>query len=236
MFIYRDEFEKRYLEKIKSLKERENDIDTKLNFKQNEIAKDQNNQREKFQDSLKIVQIKEEQLMKKYDNEFQKLKLENEKISFKETQLEIRLKEVDYIQECATRKIKEEIEQFKLEYDRKFELEKNQINNKKLNVEEKEFRNNLYSEKYKKMEEDLNIFNGENKTFSNKIKEMEYIINNLRKDNDFLREELKLITNSEKRSTGLIEIKDKENFQLKEEIRILKEYFLNLFIDLLTII
>ena len=174
--------------------------------------------------------------MKKYDNEFSKLKLENDRNSFKESQLEIRLKEVDYIQECATRKIKEEIEQYKLEYDRKFELEKNQINNKKLSLEEKEFKNMLYSEKYTKMEEDLSIFNSENKSFVNKIKEMEYILNNLRKDNDFLREELKLITNTEKRSTGLVEIKDKENFQLKEEIRILKEYQISLFVDLWTII
>ena len=174
--------------------------------------------------------------MKKYDNEFSKLKLENDRNSFKESQLEIRLKEVDYIQECATRKIKEEIEQYKLEYDRKFELEKNQINNKKLSLEEKEFKNMLYSEKYTKMEEDLSIFNSENKSFVKKIKEMEYILNNLRKDNDFLREELKLITNTEKRSTGLVEIKDKENFQLKEEIRILKEYQISLFVDLWTII
>jgi hypothetical protein len=162
-------------------------------------------------------------LIKKYENEFNKLKLENDKLSFKEKQLEIRLKEVDYIQECANRKIKEEIEQFKLEYDRKFEKEKSQLSNLKKNVEEKEFKNTLFNEKYTKMEEDSNYLKTENSTYSKKIKDLELMTSNLRKDNEFLREELKLITNTEKRSSGLVEIKEKEIFQLKEEVRILKE-------------
>jgi hypothetical protein len=221
--MIRDEFEKKYLERIKQLKEREKESDSRLHFKENEIEKTLHQQREKFQDSLKFVQIKEDELMKKYDNEFSKLKLDGERLSFKDKQLEIRLKEVDYIQECAIRRIKEEIEQYKLEYDRKFELEKNQLNNKKLTVEEKEFKNSLFNEKCTKMEEDLNLHKNENKNYVIKIKELEYTSTNLRKDNDFLREELKLITSTEKRSTGLIEIKEKEIFQLREELRIMKE-------------
>ena len=92
--------------------------------------------------------------MKKYENEFSKLKLENERISFKEQQLEMRLKEIDYIHESANRKIKEEIEQFKMEYDRKFELEKAQMSTKKMNIDEKEFKNLLFNEKYKSLSEE----------------------------------------------------------------------------------
>lgn len=163
-------------------------------------------------------------MKKKYENEFAKLKLEEEKLLFKEKQTEIRLKEIDYIQECATRKIREEIEQFKLEYDRKYELEKNQLNSKKLLVDEKEFKNNMFQEKFNKMEEDLKMTRKENEICFNKLKDFELSTTNLRKDNDFLREELKLLTNTEKRSTGLLEIKEKEIFQLKEELRIMKEY------------
>ena len=161
--------------------------------------------------------------MKKYENEFSKLKLENERISFKEQQLEMRLKEIDYIHESANRKIKEEIEQFKMEYDRKFELEKAQMSTKKMNIDEKEFKNSLFNEKYQSLSEESISLKNEIKSHINKIKDLEKISSNLRKDCDFLREELKLLTSSEKRSSGFLEIRDKEIIQLKEENRILKE-------------
>lgn len=161
--------------------------------------------------------------MKKYENEFSKLKLENERISFKEQQLEMRLKEIDYIHESANRKIKEEIEQFKMEYDRKFELEKAQMSTKKMNIDEKEFKNLLFNEKYQSLSEESISLKNEIKSHINKIKDLEKISSNLRKDCDFLREELKLLTSSEKRSSGFLEIRDKEIIQLKEENRILKE-------------
>ena len=161
--------------------------------------------------------------MKKYENEFSKLKLENERISFKEQQLEMRIKEIDYIHESANRKIKEEIEQFKMEYDRKFELEKAQMSTKKMNIDEKEFKNLLFNEKYQSLSEESISLKNEIKSHINKIKDLEKISSNLRKDCDFLREELKLLTSSEKRSSGFLEIRDKEIIQLKEENRILKE-------------
>ena len=189
------------------------------------LIRDKSNhvQREKFQESLKLIQVKEEQLMKKYENEFSKLKLENERISFKEQQLEMRLKEIDYIHESANRKIKEEIEQFKMEYDRKFELEKAQMSTKKMNIDEKEFKNSLFNEKYQSLSEESISLKNEIKSHINKIKDLEKISSNLRNDCDFLREELKLLTSSEKRSSGFLEIRDKEIIQLKEENRILKE-------------
>ncbi len=112
-------------------------------MKETELETVEYNNRLKIQNELMRVKVTEEDLIQKYKNCEDKIKIKKELV-FKNA-----LSEYDYLKSNSIKKVDEEIEQFKLEFDSKLELEKQILYNKKVEVEEKEFKYNHLFKKYR---------------------------------------------------------------------------------------
>ena len=88
--------------------------------------------------------MKENELKKKIDNEITNIRFQEDKLRFKEMVL-------DRMKDSNLKRFNEDVEHYKLEYDRKYEIEKNEFNKRKLQIEEREFKNSLFEEKMKKL-------------------------------------------------------------------------------------
>ena len=114
----REEFENEYKDKLDRIKFREAEFNARMNQKEKDFEAILFQNRQKFQSELELLKMKEEEMKRKYENDSAGLKLEQNKLLFKS-------QETDYIKDTSIKKINEQIEQFKSEYDRLFEMEKN---------------------------------------------------------------------------------------------------------------
>jgi hypothetical protein len=211
----RDEYAKEYNDKLETIKRREAELANRINYKEKDLETKIYENNQKYIEQLEVIRMKEEEFKRKYDNELNNLKLQEDKLRFKQT-------ECEHVKESSLKKVTEEIEQFKLEYNRKFEIEKNELAKRKLECEEKEFKNTMFTERMHKLENELKYLSTTYKELNEEYKKLTSQYNTIRKDNEILREELKCFSESDKRNVQMLNNKDLEVNHLREEIKAIK--------------
>lgn len=211
----RGEYEANYRQQLEQIKKMEQEMTNRLNLREKEIEGKEYLNRQELQGQLERLRGKEEDLQKKYDTMMNQLKLEEEKLIFKQ-------REVDYIKDSSSRKLKEEIEQFKQEYEHARESERSEIANKRMQLEEREFKLNLFKERLQKLEVENESLEKKTSESSKKLKESEGLLQDIRRDNENLRNQLKTVINSEQRAGDINKAKDLEIQHYKDEISTLK--------------
>jgi hypothetical protein len=212
----REEYEKDYKEKLDSLKRRETESMTRICLREKELETSIYDNRQKFLNELQTVKLREDELKRKYENEENNLNIEREK-------LKLLQKENSALKDSSLKKIKEEIEDFKIRYDREFEREKEELRKSKMNYEENLLKVSLLTEKIKNYEEQIQTFKSDKVKFISDINNLEKTLNVIKKDNEMLREEIKIIADTEKRNANLLSKREMESSHLREENKLLRE-------------
>ena len=211
----REEYDQDYQKRLDNITKLEKDIQNKLNQREKDIERNEYSNRQQYQNELSRLKSIEDDLTLKYKNREEELKI-------KEKKLNSLIEENDYIRQSSIKRYQEEIEQFKLEFERKREYEKQELANKKIKLEEQEYKQNLFFQKHKILEEDNDQLTKDNKELKIKMKEREEKTTASQKDNDNLRIQVASLLNSEQRLRDAINTKDLEVQHYKEEINTLK--------------
>lgn len=212
----RNEYEVEYSERYESLKRREVDFNLKISNKEKELEVNQYETRQKYLNQIESLKLKQEELKIKYENDLRMLGIKQEKLSIKE-------KDLENLRENATRKIQEEIENFKAEYVKGFEADKAELHKQKLKAQEIEYKSNLRNEQFEKLEKDNKDLNEKLKNLKKEIKKIEELNKDYKSEIQALREELKILSSNEKRNYDQANIKSAESESLRTENKILRE-------------
>lgn len=212
----RDEYEKEYKEKYEKLKQKEEESNKRILEKEKEIETIKFDNRQKFQEELNLLKAKEEEMNKKVDNEMSKLKLEQDKLKFKE-------REAEYIKENSLKKINDQVEQFKLDYEKKFFSEKMEFETEKMNFQTQNSSQIALIEKCKDKEKECNELKEELSNLKKELKNIRASYENSMKDNENLRTQINNLNLQIKRVADQLSKKDLEKVNLKEEVKLLKE-------------
>ena len=212
----RDEYEKEFKEKYELLKQKEIDMNKRIESKEKEIDTITYNNRQKFQEELNLLKTKEEEMNKKIDNEMNKLKLEQDKLKFKE-------KEAEYVKENSLKKINDQVEQFKLEYEKKFFKEKMDFETEKMNFQTQNASQLALMDKYNAKERDYYELKEETDNIKAELKSLRSAYENAMKENESLRIQVNSLSLQAKKQSDTISKKDLERDNLREEVKLLKE-------------
>jgi len=217
----RNEYEEEYSQRYENLKKRETDFNFRISNKEKELEVTQYETRQKYLNQIESLKLKQEELKIKYENDLNGLNLKQEKLYIKE-------KDIDNIRENANRKLQEEIENFKFDFIKNFEAEKAEVHKQKLKAEEIQFKSNLKTEQFEKLEIDNKNLNVEYRNLKNEIKELNERNKDYKTEIQALREELKILSSNEKRNHDHANIKIAENDSLRTENQILRENIISL--------
>ena len=212
----RDEYEKEFKEKYELLKQKEIDMNKRIESKEKEIDTITYNNRQKFQEELNLLKTKEKEMNKKIDNEMNKLKLEQDKLKFKE-------KEAEYVKENSLKKINDQVEQFKLEYEKKFFKEKMDFETEKMNFQTQNASQLALMDKYNAKERDYYELKEETDNIKAELKSLRSAYENAMKENESLRIQVNSLSLQAKKQSDTISKKDLERDNLREEVKLLKE-------------
>lgn len=212
----RDEYEKEYKEKYEKLKQKEEESNKRILEKEKEIETIKFDNRQKFQEELNLLKAKEEEMNKKVDNEMSKLKLEQDKLKFKE-------KEAEYIKENSLKKINDQVEKFKLDYEKKFFNEKMELETEKMNFQTQNSSQIALIEKCKDKEKECTELKEELGNLKKELKNIRASYENSMKDNENLRTQINNLNLQIKKVADQLSKRDLEKVNLKEEVKVLKE-------------
>lgn len=217
----RDEYEEEYNSRYENLKKRESEFNIRMANKEKEFEVLNFETRQKYLTQIEALKLKQEELRIKYENDLNLLALKEEKISFKE-------KDLENLRQNAIKKINEEIESFKIEYQTNFESEKAEIHKQKLKSEEIQFKSKLVQEQFIKYESENKSLNEELKRIKYDIKKIDDLNKDYKEEINLLRDQLKILSANEKRNYDEACVKVTENESLRTENKILKDNIHNL--------
>jgi len=212
----RNEYEEEYSQRYENMRKREADFNIKIANKEKELEINQYETRQKYLNQIEALKLKQEELKIKYENDLNMFNIKQEKLSIKE-------KEIDNLRENASRKVQEEIENFKVDFLKSFEAEKAELHKNRLKAQEIEYKGNLRNDQYEKLERSNKELNEEIKIFKNDIRKLEEANKEYKSEIQALRDELKILASNEKRNFDQANIRTAESESLRTENKLLRE-------------
>ena len=212
----RQEYDKEYKIKIDNLNKTEHDIQERLNLREKELEKREYLNRQELVNELQRIKSVEDSMNLKFKNK-------EDEIKILEKRLNSELSTCEYEKASSAKRVVEEIEQYKLEYERRRENEMKEINKKRMENEEREFKCNIFFNRYKQLEDDIIKYENTHKEHMKLIEDQKNKNFDLNKTVDRLNTQINNLLLSEQRQRDSLTNKDSELKHLNKEIYSLKE-------------
>jgi oral-facial-digital syndrome 1 protein len=221
---YRNELEQVHQEKLSRLKQREAETIERCKLKEKEIENASFDHRQKVIKDMEILQIKEQEIKRGIDVSRKELQFEKQNVERLRIELEAKIKDTEFIKKDCDRKIQEEIETYKLRYDREHESLDQSLIKRKREIDEREYLLETREAKCKEAESECMKIKGKNNELDEKINELQTIIEEQATKVKTSSEQLSLVTTTAKRDQEILNSRETENKMLKEELQIMKKY------------
>lgn len=212
----KESLQKEYKIKYDELNKIQLEAKEKINEKEKEIERNQFLNRQQLQVELNKVKSIEDNLINTYKNKENQLEIEKKKLS---SELSI----LENERRVCSKRVLEEIEQYKLEYERKYEHERISISKQKLEVEEKEYKCNLFLKKYEENEKVLLEITSKYKEYKMKYDNLNEKHSEIKTEKDSIQIQVSNLMHSEQRLRDILNTRDAEIRYIKHENDQLRE-------------
>lgn len=221
---YRNELEQVHQDKLARLKQREAETIERCKMKEKEIENASFDHRQRVLKDMEILQIKEQEIKKSLEVHIKELQIDKESVARLKINLEAKIKDSEYLKKDCDNRIHEEVERFKLKYDREHESMNQALVNRRREMDEKEYMIQLREDKCKELEANCKKVKDSKAELEKVIEELQGKVVELTKSNKNALDQLSLISTTAKRDQGILATKESENKLLSDELTMLKRF------------
>jgi len=222
---YRNELEQLHQDKLQKLKQREAEVTERCKIKERELENASFEHRQRVLKDMELISIKEQEIKKGLEVRLKEVELEKTNILRMKEDYETKLKEIDRLKAKCDEKIHEEIESFKIRYDREHETLNKNLIDKRRDLENMEYLVHVREEKCKEAEENIKRTKADFIELQDKYKEIQKKLDDTERKLRETIEHLTIVSTTAKRDQELLGAKETENKLLKEELSILKKAY-----------
>jgi hypothetical protein len=210
-------------EKLKELKLREVEILERCKIKERDIEAAAFEHRQKVLNELEMLRYKEQESKKTVEMELLMIRNERDKLFQKEKEADLKLKDLNLLKAALEKKTQSDIDEYKRNYESKFEDEKRDIQIRRMQLEEDEHRFALNKDKFLTTQKDKTQLEKEHFALREKFEKLDIEHDKMMKDYIEIKDQLKVLSNNGMRDNEIISSKTVEARNYGNEAKTLRE-------------